>query len=81
MQAISGVMQSILLQLIVISMHIDMHIPQSFIHRHIVFISIFIMSIGISFFEWNSARGPVDIVGVSILIDGGVKSNIFPYLF
>jgi hypothetical protein len=45
MHAISGVMQSILPQVIIVSMHIDMHIPQSFIHRHIEVISIFIISI------------------------------------
>lgn len=49
MHAISGVMQSILLQLIMFSMHIDMHIPQSSIHRHIAFISHFIRFIGILF--------------------------------
>jgi hypothetical protein len=57
MQAISGVMQSILAQLIMVSMHIDMHIPQSSIHRHIVFISHFI-SIAILFsLVWNAAPG------------------------
>jgi hypothetical protein len=55
MQAISGVMPSILPHFIIVSMHIDMHIPQSSIHRVIelmsIFImSIFIMSIGVSLF-------------------------------
>jgi hypothetical protein len=45
MQAISGVMASILPHFIIVSMHIDMHIPQSSIHRFIEFMSIFIMSI------------------------------------
>jgi hypothetical protein len=45
MHVISDVMPSILLQHIIISMHIDMHMPQSSIHRHIEFMSIFIMSI------------------------------------
>jgi hypothetical protein len=50
MQAISGVMPSILPHFIIVSMHIDMHIPQSSIHRHIELMSIFIMSIGVSLF-------------------------------
>jgi hypothetical protein len=50
MQAISGVMPSILPHFIIISMHIDMHIPQSSIHRVIELMSIFIMSIGVSLF-------------------------------
>jgi hypothetical protein len=50
MQAISGVMPSILPHFIIVSMHIDMHIPQSSIHRVIELMSIFIMSIGFSLF-------------------------------
>ena len=50
MQAISGVMPSILPHFIIVSMHIDMHIPQSSIHRVIELMSIFIMSIGVSLF-------------------------------
>jgi hypothetical protein len=49
MQHISGVMPSILLHFIIVSMHIDMHMPQSSIHRHMDFISIFIISIGFTF--------------------------------
>ena len=53
MHIISGVMPSILLQHIIISMHIDMHMPQSSIHRHIESMFIFIMSIGLPLsFRW-----------------------------
>jgi hypothetical protein len=43
-------MPSILPHFIIVSMHIDMHIPQSSIHRVIELMSIFIMSIGVSLF-------------------------------
>jgi len=42
-------MASILPHIIIVSMHIDMHMPQSSIHRRMDVMSIFIMSIGISF--------------------------------
>ncbi len=48
MHAISAVIDSIFPQVIIVSIHIDMHMPQSLIHRDMAFMSIFIMSIAVS---------------------------------
>lgn len=56
MQRISAVMPSILPHIIFVSMHIDMHMLQSSIHRHMEAISIFIISIAFLQKGWISAR-------------------------
>jgi hypothetical protein len=76
MHAISGVIISILPHIIIVSMHIDIHIPQSSIHRRMEPMSIFIVSIGLSFRVESAVRPACIAADASILLWFGAKNKL-----